>query len=311
MAHNISKSKKAKLKKKRSQNKIKKMEKEDSLGISRKKLRGGMNEKVFIILKIISIVLIPLIYFIYSPLLIFAVIFAALMLLFATMAERKINHTFIKANHMKISKLDSIVAIVVILVTITGTIINSNTKKKMSDENILTEIKMSVKNFGSCLTGSRSVIKSVGMGMHFGTKDFDPGSMPSAPPHGGRPPEDFSIEDLPLDIVFSHMISSINTVLIFIIPITGTATLLYYIYKKKKFDLEMNTTIKDEYIEISNEEMEKIFTFGYLRDSLGNLIVDDVAEEEIILEITTPKVETVMVDDFESDDSEYGEIDNV
>ncbi len=87
MGHNISKSKKQKLKKKRNQNKIKKMEKEDSLGISRKKLKGAISEKTFIMLKIISIVSIPLIYFIYSPLLIFAIIFAVLMLIFATMAE--------------------------------------------------------------------------------------------------------------------------------------------------------------------------------------------------------------------------------
>ncbi len=311
MAHNISKSKKAKLKKKRSQNKIKKMEKEDSLGISRKKLKGAISEKTFIILKIISIVAIPLVYFVYSPFLIFAVIFAALMIVFATMAERKINHTFIKSNHMKISKLDSIVAIVVILVTITGSIIGSNTKKKMSEANAWIEFTQTVKNFGSCLTGSRSVIKGSNMGMHFGTKDFDPGKMPSAPPEGGRPPADFSIEDLPLEIVFSHMISSINTVLIFMIPISGTATLLYYFYKKKKFDLDMNTTIKDEYKELNEEVIEKIFTFGYIKDEEGNLVIDDVVEEEINLEINTPYVETKMVEDFDESDNEFGEIDNV
>ena len=311
MGHNISKSKKQKLKKKRNQNKIKKMEKEDSLGISRKKLKGAISEKTFIILKIISIVSIPLIYFIYSPLLIFAIIFAVLMLIFATMAEKKINHTFIKSNHMKISKLDSVVAIIVILVTITGTIINANTKKKFSESNTLVEISRTVKNFGSCLTGSRSIIKGSNMGMHFGTKDFDPSKMPPAPPEGGRPPMNFSIEDLPLEIVFSHMISSVNTVLIFMVPITGGVTLLYYFYKKKRFDREMNSTIKDEYMELDEKTLNDIFTFGYLKDEYGNFILDDEKEDDIKLEITTPYVETKMVDDFIDEDSEYGDIDNV
>ena len=311
MAHNVSKSKKAKLKKKRSQNKIKRMEKEDSLGISRKKLRGGLDEKIFVILKIISIVAIPLVYFIYSPLLIVAVIFSALMIIFATMAERKINHTFIKSNHMKISKLDSVVAIVVILVTIAGCIINSNTKKKIPFSNVEIEIRQVFDNFGSCLTGKRSIIKKAGIGMHFGMKDFDPSKMPKMPPQGMMPPKDFSIENLPLDIVFSKMISSVNTVLIFIVPITGAITLIYYLYKKKRFDRNMNSTIKDEYMELSAEQLESIFSFGYLRDENGNLIVDNDVDDVIEIEITTPYVETKIVDSFEESDDEYGEIDNV
>ena len=311
MAHNISKAKKAKLKKKRSQNKIKKLEKEDSLGISRKKLKGAMNEKVFIILKIISIILIPIIYFIYSPLLIFAVIFSSLMIIFANMTEKKINHTYIKSNHMKISKLDSIVAIIVILVTISGAIINSNTKKKMSNDNIIIEINQSFKNIGSCLTGSRSIFKNNNLGMHFGTKDFDPKKMPSSPPEGGRPPKDFSIENLPLDILFSHMISSINSVLVFMIPISSSITLLLYYRKKKKFDYEMNEIIKDEYINLDENKMNELFTFGYLKDEDGNIIVDDTNYEDIEIEITTPIIETKYVDEFDESDIEFGEIDNI
>lgn len=312
MAHNVSKSKKAKLKKKRSQNKIKRMEKEDSLGIVRKKLKGGMDEKIFLILKIISILAIPLTFFIYSPFLIFAVFFSALMFVFATMAERKINHTFIKANHMKISKLDSVVAIIVILVTIAGVIINANTKKKMNFSNFEIEFKQVLTNFGSCLTGKRSIIKTFGMGMHFGMKDFDPSKMPKMPPQGMMmPPKYFSIEDLPLDIVFSKMISSVNTVLLFMVPITGALTLGYYIYKKKRFDNQMNASIKDEYKELTKEELEDIFSFGYLKNENGNLIVDDDVDDVIEIEITTPYVETKIVDSFEESDDEYADIDNV
>lgn len=297
MGQNYNKNKKKRLKKKRNQNKIKKMEREDSLGISRKEIKG-LNEKIFIILKIISIILIPLIYFIYSPFLIFAVIFSFSMFIFASLAERKINHTFIKSNHMKISKLDSIIAFVVILITITGSIINSNTKKKMSNDNLLIEFKHTVTNIGSCLTGNRSIIKNIGMGMHFGTKDFDPSSMPKEPPKGGRPPEDFSIEDLPLDILFSHMISSINSVLIFIIPLSGALTLFIYYKKKKKFNYEMNLKINDDCKEIKEEDLKKLLSFGYLKDEFGNFIIDDEIVDDIKLEINTPYVETLIVDEF-------------
>ena len=69
MSNKISKSKKRELRKKRNNKKIKKMESQDKRGISRKKLVNAINPKVFLVLKIISIISIPICYFLFSPLL--------------------------------------------------------------------------------------------------------------------------------------------------------------------------------------------------------------------------------------------------
>ena len=74
-------------------------------------------------------------------------------------------------------------------------------------------------------------------------------------PPGGFKPDKFEMkfDDLPLEAVFSNMLSSVNTVLIFLIPVSGIGTLVHYYFTKKKFDKEMN-----------EDRLEEIFTFGYI-----------------------------------------------
>lgn len=256
MAAKMTKSQKAKKRAKAKQKQIKKMEKEDSLGISRKEISYTMNPKVFIILKIISILSIPLIYFIYSPLLIFAVIFAILTYAFAIMTERKINHTFIKANHIKIPKFDAIIGILVLLVTTFSLIMSFNTKRKMPQDNFLLSYKITLSNIGSCYTGKRGS----GLGMGFAAKE-PPKDLPSMMPKPERIKMD--MKDLPVEALFSIVTSTLNTVLIFLIPISSSLTLFIYYKKKKRFDSTMNEEIPHTIPQISDSEFERIFLFGY------------------------------------------------
>jgi hypothetical protein len=73
----------------------------------------------------------------------------------------------------------------------------------------------------------------------------------------------------------------------------------------------MNSTIKDVYKEMTEEELNEIFTFGYLKDEDGNFVIDDEKEDEISLKITTPYVETKIVESFDDEENIYGDIDNV
>ena len=255
MGKRLTKSQRAKKRAKIRKNKIKKMEKEDSLGISRKHISFTMNPKVFIILKVISLVSIPLIYFIYSPLLILAILFSLLMYVFAIMTERKINHTFIKANHIKILKLDSIIAILVIILTFFSFALSFNTKRKMPNNSLGFEIKMTLSNFGSCYTGKR--------GRGFG-KNFAPVEPPDGLPSMDHKPIKMEVKDLPVEAVFSVVTSSIQTVLIFLIPVSNLLTLYIYYRKKKKINSIMNETIEDNIPVVSDEELERLFSFGYL-----------------------------------------------
>jgi hypothetical protein len=257
MAAKLTKSQKAKKRAKSKKNKIKKMEREDSLGISRKQIYYTLSPKVFVILKIISIILIPVIYFVYSPLLLVAVLFSILMFVFAIMTERKINHTFIKANHIKIPKFDSIIGILVLIITFFSMLMSFNTKRKMPSDNAWMEFKMTLTNVGSCYTGRRG--KNMGRG--FAAKE-PPEGMPSMMERLERKEMDMS--DLPVEALFSVVVSSVNTVFIFLIPVSSSITLILYYMKKKKFDKIMNEKIDNSIPEIPDSEFERIFLFGYI-----------------------------------------------
>ena len=254
----MTKAKKAKKRKKLKNNKIKKMEKEDSLGISRKKIEGVIPPSVYVILKIIGIVLIPLFYFIYSPLLILAVLYNVILIVFTKMCEKYMNRSYIKSSHIKLLRFDSVIAIIVLLITFAGFIISFNTKKKIPNSNLAQEIQMKAENLGSCLTGNR-VLFGDNKGMHFGTKDM-PKDMPK--PNEKRDFKEFGLDDLPVEAIFSQMVSSINTILIFMIPITNFVTLIIFKRKKKKFDKNMNEIITDSYANFSEEKLDELFSFG-------------------------------------------------
>ena len=256
MGRRITKSQKAKKRAKIKQNKIKKMEREDSKGVSRKSIQYTMNPKVFIILKIISLVSIPLVYFLYSPLLIITIIFSISLYGFAIMTERKINHTFIKANHIKILKFDSIVAVLVVIIAIFSLVMSFNTKRKMPNDFIWLNIEKTLKDLGSCYTGSRRP----SMPMNFSAVQ-PPAGLPSM--DFSKIPKKMDFSDLPVEALFSIITSSIQTVLVFLIPVCNLLTLIFYYFKKKRFNKVMNEVIDTSIPDISDLEFERIFLFGY------------------------------------------------
>ena len=259
MSRALSRSQKQKKRSQQKNNKLKRMEQQDIKGISRKKIDGTMNPKTFIILKIISGLYILFFYIFFSPLLLIAVIFNIFMIIFANKTEKKINHTFIKSNHLKILKLDSIISIIVLLITIAGVMISSNSKRPIPNNNVGIKVVEVIKNTGSCLTGKRSLFGK--RDMHFGMKDFDPSKMPNIMK---EPPKmaDIDLSHIPLEIILSKMISTVNTIFIFLIPVADVFTIYMFVRKKKKFDIDMNETIDNKKI-LTDEEFEELFMYGY------------------------------------------------
>ena len=259
MSRVLSRSQKKKKRSQQKNKKIKRMEQQDIKGISRVKIKGTMDPKVFLILKVISGILILFFYILFSPLLLLAIIFNVFMILFASKTEKKINHTFIKSNHLKILKLDSIISIIVILITIAGVIINSNSKRHINSSDLGEKIIEVVRNASSCLTGNRRMFG--GMSMHFGTKDFDPSMMPN---QMKEPPKmsDMDLSHIPVEVILSKMISTFNTVLIFLIPIADGFTVYMFVRKKKKFDKDMHEVIEVKRT-LSDSEFEELFMYGY------------------------------------------------
>ena len=162
--------------------KIQQMELQDAKGISRKKWKHTMNPNLFILIKLIIIALIPIFYFVYSPLLIFVFIAYIGLFFLARMAERSMNKSVIKSNHIHISKIDSGVAMIIVIIALCGGLLSATQKNAKSAFQGMPQTEFSQKrgnmdfsslkkqaewaqfkqkliNIGSLLTGERNLFK--------------------------------------------------------------------------------------------------------------------------------------------------------
>jgi hypothetical protein len=296
---------------KKKQQKI--IEKQDDAGISRKKWNHTINLNLFVILKLVCIVSIPIFYFVYSPVLVICLACYVLLFFLAIMTERRLNTSVIKSNHIKIPKFDSALALIVIVVAIFGTFLTSNTQTKQSTFGNMDSTQISsfvdskdfsgakssagwssfltsLKNFGSLLTGERSVFGSGSsqFGMENAPTDFkekteemenlDIQNMPKME----RQSISFSITDLPIKYLFSSILSTVNTALIFSVSIFGAISLIVVFYKKNKFETMINEVIVTDKIAVSDDEIDRILDFGVsvVHDEKEENL-DKIAEKEI------------------------------
>ena len=290
------------------------MEEQDALGISRQKWKHTMSLKLFVILKFACIVSIPIVYFVYSPLLVVCMGFYVSLFFLSIMAERRVNISVIRSNHIKIPKFDSAIALIIIVISLFGIFLSGTNKVKQANfsesprfeqisninfkgirkNSVLRTIKTKVKNFGSLLTGERSIF---GDGKsEFGTKrppsnfPTDKSDIPSDIsgrfPSGGssgtgdynredvfcedfdfsnRPQRhkfDFSMSDLPVEFMFSSIISTLNTILIFSTCGFGLLSLLALYLKIRKFNKRINEVLVETTVTLTDEEIDKILDFG-------------------------------------------------
>ncbi len=278
---------------KRSKKKLQqKIEQQDVLGISRKKWNHTIPLEVFVALKFVCIILIPIVYFVYSPLLVVCMFAYVGLFFLSIMAERGMNKSVIKSNHIKIPKMDSALALIVIVIAFFGVCMGGTAKVKTPNFSNTAQIgnfkeidfggirkdswwrdfKSSLTNFGSLLTGERSIFGSgkKDFGMMKPPADFisDMGDIPNMPSNGeGRPsmPKfDFNIDDLPVEYMFSSIISTVNTAIIFSVSISGMISLFVLAYKCKKFNKLMKEVIVTENVFLTEQEIDKILDFGEL-----------------------------------------------
>lgn len=130
--------------------KLKEMELQDSLGISRKKWKFTMSPKLFVILKLALIILIPIVYFVYSPLLILVMILYVSLFFLSIMAEHRMNKSVIRKNHLHFAKFDSAIALVVVLISIVSgfSMVFKKTKQSTFGDFEKTEITEMIDNKG-------------------------------------------------------------------------------------------------------------------------------------------------------------------
>ncbi|MBU1145179.1 MAG: hypothetical protein KJ971_04920 [Firmicutes bacterium] len=271
---------KTQIKAKRKQKKIKKIENIDAKGISRKKYKLVITPKTFFILKAIAIVLIPIAYFVYSPLLVLVMFLFVGLYFVAIGCEHSLNKSVIKSNHIKIPKYDSAIALLLICVSLFGALssFSSGGVGRIANT-FLMKLKTAVSNFGSLQTGIRSIFGTTA-GFKFGPMEkpdgFIPnseafleefGTMPRGDFHEGVPNFEFSMDNIPIEFMFSQVFSTVATVLICMVGIFGAISLYYTMIKIRKFNTEQNEIIIDGEIKLlSDEEMFSILDFGEIEE---------------------------------------------
>jgi len=106
---------------------LQRMEYEDDQGISRKKQVRMLSLKHFKIIKLVLICLLPVVYFLYSPLLLVVALCYCALYFIARDIEKKTNGKLKKEYRITVPKFDSVVAFIAIVITLAGVILSLTT----------------------------------------------------------------------------------------------------------------------------------------------------------------------------------------
>lgn len=287
---------------------IRRMQKQDALGIKRRaKNYIHIDRHVYMTFKIVMAVVIPVLFFLYSPLLIAAaVVYAAVVCVFNVNAEREMNDNYRSDCHVKMPRYDVAVAVLVVAITIVAVIVSEcfskNAGGMLEDfsseelEDFMDKGKMPANfsgewfkireiltDIGSLMTGNRSLFSSLRIGMQPPPGGGGGGGM-------GRP--EISLSDLPLSFVFSTLFSVLNSILIFAVALLALLSLrsVKKVYRiadtgegrkrdKLRFEKEDLHTIERDMEDIRKEQdlLLKIFEDEILEDGEGGA---DASQED-------------------------------
>lgn len=242
---------------------IRRMEIEDDLGIKRtKKKKFVMPIKAYKILKLCLIALIPVVYFLCSPLLL-VVVLAYIALLFVTNAmEKDYNRGLKKELRTSFPKTDSILCVLLAVISVVCVCVSgvSTSQKKsmfegMTEAQIEETVDMpefsrsdmvwrrignSLKSVATLSTGTRYLFESErsfggGRGPDGGMEGFEPpeGFSPPSGSAGEAPDMNEMLQNMPFSMVFESIIKAINTGMLAIVCVVGLASLR----KLKKLDI--------------------------------------------------------------------------
>ena len=297
---------------------LRRMQKEDALGISRRrKSYLHIDRRVYRTFKIVMAIALPVLFFLYSPALIAAtVVYIVVVCIFNANAEREMNDNYRPDCHVKMPKYDVAAAVAVTALTIIGVVLSQCLSKNAggmlggfsTDElaDFLGSGKFPVDfpggwfairevlvDLGSLMTGERSLFSSFRIGMQA------PPSMPGGGGFGGAPgggamPE-ISLSDLPLSFVFSTLFSVLNSILLFSVAALALLSLrgVKKVYRiadtgegrkrdKLRFEKEEVHTVERDIEEITREHdlLLKIFEDELLPDDPQPGTTDAVGDDD-------------------------------
>lgn len=220
---------------------IHRMEVEDDLGIKRGTKKSlVVPNKVYILIKIILIAAIPVVYFICSPLLVVVVLAYFGLIVITNNIEKNYNLGLKKELHIHLPKTDSLLCLLLVLITVVGVVVSSVSMTQRSSmfegfddsqmEDVIDEgdfssadfvwmqIWTKTKDFGTLMTGTR----------YFFQEQRGFGGPGGEPPEGFSPPSgsdmpDMSelLDDMPFSIIFESIIKAVDTGMLVVICLCG------------------------------------------------------------------------------------------
>lgn len=220
---------------------IHRMEVEDDLGIKRGTKKSlVVPNKVYILIKIILIAAIPVVYFICSPLLIVVVLAYFGLIIITNNIEKNYNLGLKKELHIHLPKTDSLLCLLLVLITVVGVVVSSVSMTQRSSmfegfddsqlEDVIDEgdfssadfvwmqIWTKTKDFGTLMTGTR----------YFFQEQRGFGGPGGEPPEGFSPPSgsdmpDMSelLDNMPFSIIFESIIKAVDTGMLVVICLCG------------------------------------------------------------------------------------------
>ncbi len=236
------------------------LEIEDDNCIQKKKKTGfRVSMKTYRRIKLALIIAIPIVYFVYSGLLLFVFAGLSATIVLTNVKEKEFNKGLKKELQSSLPKGDSLLAILVIIISIVSILFSLSTssqRKSMFQGFNETEIQESIKDFdfefdkgdmiwreiqnqlrslGNLSTGERVFFQEARrfgmMGKGMPPDGFEPpagdmGSMPDMPEM--KPPKDMSemMDEIPFSILFSSILKSVNTGLVFLVAGVGVISLV-------------------------------------------------------------------------------------
>lgn len=220
---------------------IHRMEVEDDLGIKRGTKKSlVVPNKVYILIKIILIAAIPVVYFICSPLLVVVVLAYFGLIVITNNIEKNYNLGLKKELHIHLPKTDSLLCLLLVLITVVGVVVSSVSMTQRSSmfegfddsqlEDVIDEgdfssadfvwmqIWTKTKDFGTLMTGTR----------YFFQEQRGFGGPGGEPPEGFSPPSgsdmpDMSelLDNMPFSIIFESIIKAVDTGMLVVICLCG------------------------------------------------------------------------------------------
>lgn len=217
--------------------KLQQMEYEDANGIRRDGKQSYFALPLYWGCKVILLIALPVIYFLYSPLLIVVAALYAAMYFATRSVEKSFNHGLRRDMHVHLVKVDSVLCALVIILAIAVQIINlvssSQHASPISDGGeyapsavsmVFMQITRALKNIGSLQTGTRYLFVSEDTWTGF------------TPPSSGKSLDITEmLQELPLTMLFEMIIRMIITIFLILTLLIG----LFSLWKLRKVQKEL------------------------------------------------------------------------